>query len=44
MKHEAWKQIYIRDQFWFDDFSSEFLYACWCADNNDLAAVMLYGC
>lgn len=41
--HEAWKQMFIRDQFAYDELSNEYKDACWRATDNDSAHVALLG-
>jgi len=41
--HEAWKQIFIRDQWAYDDLRCEFKYDCYRAEDNDTAHVVCIG-
>ena len=41
--HEAWKQIFIRDQWTYDDLRDEFKHACYRAADNDTAHVACIG-
>ena len=41
--HEAWKQIFIRDQWAYDDLRREFKHDCYRAEDNDTAQVACIG-
>lgn len=41
--HEAWKQIFIRDQWAYDDLRSEFKHDSYRAWDNDTAQVACIG-
>lgn len=41
--HEAWKQIFIRDQWCYADLQAEFKDACYRSADNDTAYVVCIG-